>query len=165
MYNKKASKDDKVESVDYIEMLVGTLSSIVGIMSYVMIAFVLISLIVAAIIIGIITYISVLERTKKIGILRAIGASKKDVKRVFRAETIIEGLFASTIGIIISYLLSGLVNIIVKLVGKIENIMSLSIVHALILIALSVLLTLIAGFIPVNMAAKKDPVESLRTEQ
>ena len=123
-----------------------------------------ISLIVAAIMIGIITYISVLERTKEIGILRAIGASKKDVKRVFRAETIIEGLLAGTMGIVISYLLSGLINVIVSLLAKIDNIMSLSIVHAFILIAMSVLLTLIAGLIPANMASKKDPVESLRTE-
>lgn len=163
-YNDKASKDDKVEYVDDIEMLVGTLSSVVGIISYVMIGFVSISLIVAAIMIGIITYISVLERTKEIGILRAIGASKKDVKRVFRAETIIEGLLAGTMGIVISYLLSGLINVIVSLLAKIDNIMSLSIVHAFILIAMSVLLTLIAGLIPANMASKKDPVESLRTE-
>ena len=163
-YNDKASKDDKVEYVDDIEMLVGTLSSVVGIISYVMIGFVSISLIVAAIMIGIITYISVLERTKEIGILRAIGASKKDVKRVFRAETIIEGLLAGTMGIVISYLLSGLINVIVSLLAKIDNIMNLSIIHAIILIAMSVLLTLIAGLIPANMASKKDPVESLRTE-
>lgn len=163
-YNKKASKDDKVEYVDDIEMLAGTLSSVVKIISYVMIAFVSISLIVAALMIGIITYISVLERTKEIGILRAIGASKKDVKRVFRAETIIEGLLAGTMGVVISYILSLGVNGIVSLLAKIDNIMNLSIVHALALIALSVALTVFAGLGPAGMAAKKDPVESLRNE-
>ncbi len=163
-YNKKASKDDKVEYVDDIEMLAGTLSSVVKIISYVMIAFVSISLIVAALMIGIITYISVLERTKEIGILRAIGASKKDVKRVFRAETIIEGLLAGTMGVVISYILSLGVNGIVSLLAKIDNIMRLSIVHALALIALSVALTVFAGLGPAGMAAKKDPVESLRNE-
>ena len=163
-YNNKASKDDKVEYVDDIEMLTSTLSSIVKIISYVMIAFVSISLIVAAIMIGIITYISVLERTKEIGILRAIGATKKDVKRVFRAETIIEGLLAGTLGIVISYVLSSGINAIVSLLAKIDKIMSLSIVHAIILIAMSVLLTVIAGLAPAGMAAKKDPVEALRTE-
>ena len=163
-YNKKASKDDKVEYVDDIEMLAGTLSSVVKIISYVMIAFVSISLIVAALMIGIITYISVLERTKEIGILRAIGASKKDVKRVFRAETIIEGLLAGTMGVVISYVLSLGVNGIVSLLAKIDNIMNLSIVHALALIALSVALTVFAGLGPAGMAAKKDPVESLRNE-
>ena len=163
-YNNNASDEDKVEYVDDIEMLTSTLSSIVKMISYVMIAFVSISLIVAAIMIGIITYISVLERTKEIGILRAIGASKKDIKRVFRAETIIEGLLAGTLGVVISYLLSSLINVIVSLIADIDNIMSLSIVHALILIALSVLLTVFAGLAPAGMAAKKDPVESLRTE-
>ena len=163
-YNKKASKDDKVEYVDDIEMLAGTLSSVVKIISYVMIAFVSISLIVAALMIGIITYISVLERTKEIGILRAIGASKKDVKRVFRAETIIEGLLAGTMGVVISYILSLGVNGIVSLLAKIDNIMRLSVVHALALIALSVALTVFAGLGPAGMAAKKDPVESLRNE-
>ena len=163
-YNDKASDDQKIEYVDDIEMLTSTLSSIVKVISYVMIAFVSISLIVASLMIGIITYISVLERTKEIGILRAIGASKKDVKRVFRAETIIEGLFAGTLGIVVSYILSMGVNTIVSLLAKIDNIMSLSIVHALILIALSVILTVIAGLGPAGMASRKDPVESLRTE-
>ena len=163
-YNDKASDDQKIEYVDDIEMLTSALSSIVKVISYVMIAFVSISLVVAAIMIGIITYISVLERTKEIGILRAIGASKKDVKRVFRAETIIEGLLAGTMGIIISYVLSLGVNVIVSLLAKIDNIMSLSIIHAIILITMSVLLTVIAGLVPAGMASRKDPVESLRTE-
>ena len=163
-YNNKASDEDKVEYVDDIEVLTSTLSDIVKMISYVMIAFVSISLIVAALMIGIITYISVLERTKEIGILRAIGASKKDVKRVFRAETIIEGLLAGVIGIVVSYILSAGINIIVSLLAKIDNIMSLSIVHAISLILLSVGLTVIAGLGPAGLAAKKDPVESLRTE-
>ena len=163
-YNDKANDDQKIEYVDDIEMLTSALSSIVKVISYVMIAFVSISLVVAAIMIGIITYISVLERTKEIGILRAIGASKKDVKRVFRAETIIEGLLAGTMGIIISYVLSLGVNVIVSLLAKIDNIMSLSIIHAIILITMSVLLTVIAGLVPAGIASRKDPVESLRTE-
>ncbi len=163
-YNDKASDDQKIEYVDDIEMLTSTLSSIVKVISYVMIAFVSISLVVAALMIGIITYISVLERTKEIGILRAIGASKKDVKRVFRAETIIEGLLAGTLGIVISFILSMGINGVVSLLAKIDNIMSLSIVHAISLIVLSVGLTVIAGLAPAGMAAKKDPVESLRTE-
>ena len=163
-YNNKASEEDKVEYVDDIEMLTSTLSTIVKMISYVMIAFVSISLIVAAIMIGIITYISVLERTKEIGILRAIGASKKDIKRVFRAETIIEGLLAGTLGVVISYILSSGINVVVSLLAEIDNIMSLSIVHAIMLILMSVLLTVIAGLVPAGMAAKKDPVESLRTE-
>ena len=163
-YNDKASDDQKIEYVDDIEMLTSTLSSIVKVISYVMIAFVSISLVVAALMIGIITYISVLERTKEIGILRAIGASKKDVKRVFRAETIIEGLLAGIIGIVVSFVLSLGINGIVSLLAKIDNIMSLSIVHAISLIVLSVGLTVIAGLAPAGMAAKKDPVEALRTE-
>ena len=163
-YNEKVSKDDKVEYVDDIEMLTSVLSGIVKVISYVMIAFVSISLVVAAIMIGIITYISVLERTKEIGILRAIGASKTDIKNVFRAETIIEGLLAGTMGVVISYVLSLGVNGIVSLLAKIDNIMNLSIVHALALIALSVALTVFAGLGPAGMAAKKDPVESLRNE-
>ncbi|MBQ2639388.1 MAG: ATP-binding cassette domain-containing protein [Bacilli bacterium] len=163
-YNKKVDKKDKIKYTDDIETLTGALTSIVKMISMVIIAFVSISLIVSSIMIGIITYISVLERTKEIGILRAIGASKKDIRRVFRAETIIEGLLAGGLGVIISFLLSLSVNGIVKVTAKIDNVMSFSIVHALILILLSVGLTVFAGLRPANMASKKDPVESLKTE-
>ena len=147
-----------------MEELTKGITQIVNVISFVMIAFVAISLVVSSLMIGIITYISVLERTKEIGILRAIGASKKDIKRVFRAETIIEGLLAGTLGVVISYILSSGINVVVSLLAEIDNIMSLSIVHAIMLILMSVLLTVIAGLVPAGMAAKKDPVESLRTE-
>ena len=114
--------------------------------------------------IAIITYISVLERTKEIGILRAIGASKKDISRVFRAETMIEGLIAGLLGIGISLAISSLINVIVKTVAGIDKIASLPLSGAIILILLSVLLNVIAGHIPSKMASKKDPVEALRSE-
>ena len=129
-----------------------------------MIGFVAISLVVSSIMIGIITYISVLERTKEIGILRAIGASKRDVVRVFRAETIIEGLVAGLLGISISALICMLVNIIVSNVAHIENIANLSIISCIALVVVSMALTVLAGAIPASKASKKDPVESLRTE-
>lgn len=114
--------------------------------------------------IGIITYISVLERTKEIGILRAIGASRRDVARVFRAETIIEGLIAGLLGVGVSWVLCSLISIIVSLVGKIDHIASLSPLHAVILIVVSVVLTVFAGENPARRASKKDPVEALRSE-
>ena len=163
-YNNKVDEKDKVIYNDDIESLTDSLSSIVKMISYVMIAFISISLVVSSLMIGIITYISVLERTKEIGILRAVGASKKDVKRVFRAETIIEGLFAGLLGVGVSYLLSVLINAIVKVVADIENVMSLSLVHATILILISIGLTVVAGLIPAGMASKKDPVDSLKSE-
>ena len=132
--------------------------------SIILIGFVAISLIVSSIMIAIITYISVLERTKEIGILRAIGASKKDVSRVFRAETMIEGLMAGLLGIGISLAISSLINVIVKTVAGIDKIASLPLSGAIILILLSVLLNVIAGHIPSKMASKKDPVEALRSE-
>ncbi len=132
--------------------------------SFVLIGFIAISLIVSSIMIAIITYISVLERTKEIGILRAIGASKKDIIRVFRAETIIEGIVAGLLGIGIAILISIPVNAIVKAITHIEGIAKLPLASALFLVLLSVLLNVIAGTIPSKMAAKKDPVEALRTE-
>ena len=164
LINYNATEEDKIIYSDEMEELTKGITQIVSMISIVMIAFVAITLVVSSLMIGIITYISVLERTKEIGILRAIGASKKDIKRVFRAETIIEGLLAGTLGVVISYILSLLINVIVSLLAKIDNIMSLSIAHAIILIVMSVLLTVFAGLAPAGMAAKKDPVESLRTE-
>ena len=164
IYNNSASEEDKIIYSDQMEELTKGLTQIVNMISIVMIAFVAISLVVSSLMIGIITYISVLERTKEIGILRAIGASKKDVQRVFVAETIIEGFASGALGIIVTYLLSSLVNAIVKVLAKIDGIMSLSIKHAIILIAISILLTVIAGLGPAKIASKKDPVESLRSE-
>ena len=147
-----------------MEELTKGITQIVNMISMVMIAFVAISLVVSSLMIGIITYISVLERTKEIGILRAIGASKRDVKRVFIAETIIEGFASGALGIIITYLISLLVNLIVNALAKIDGIMQVSITHAFILIGVSMLLTVIAGLGPASIASKKDPVESLRGE-
>ena len=139
-------------------------STIVDVISYVLMAFVSISLIVSSIMIGIITYISVLERTKEIGILRAIGASKKDISRVFNAETFIEGLTAGVMGILITLLLTIPINIIIKNLAGISNIAVLPVGGAIILVIISVLLTTIAGLIPSRMASKKDPVEALRID-
>ena len=163
--NKANKKDDNViEYSDLMKSIVGGITSIVNIISSVLIGFVAISLLVSSIMIAIITYISVLERTKEIGILRAIGASKKDVKRVFIAETIIEGFIAGALGILIAFVFTIPINFIVNALAKIEGIANLSIVNALVLIGLSVLLNVVAGIKPASMAAKKDPVEALRSE-
>lgn len=167
-YNKKQEDNGKDENVITYSDLVGTLMSsvttIVNIISYVLIAFVAISLVVSSIMIGIITYISVLERTKEIGILRAIGASKKDISRVFNAETFIIGIVAGFIGIGITILLNIPINLLIKSITGISGISKLPINGAIILIIISMFLTVIAGLIPSKMAAKKDPVEALRTE-
>ena len=167
-YNKKWQDEGKEENVITYSDLVGTLMSsvtaIVDIISYVLIAFVAISLVVSSIMIGIITYISVLERIKEIGILRAIGASKKDISRVFRAETFIEGVLAGVIGIGATVLLNIPINVIIKSITGVSGISVLPVNGAIILIAISMVLTVISGSIPAKMAAKKDPVEALRTE-
>ena len=144
--------------------MIGSVSSIVNTISYVLIAFVTISLIVSSIMIGIITYISVIERTKEIGILRAIGASKKDISRVFNAETLIIGFTSGMVGIIITMLLNIPINIIIKNITGISGISSLPVGGAIILILISMILTLIAGLIPSRVASRKDPVEALRVE-
>ena len=164
-YNDSVAEDDQIEYTDIVALLMKSVSSIINVISYVLIAFVAISLVVSSIMIGIITYISVLERTKEIGILRAIGASKRDVSRVFNAETFIIGLFAGLIGIGTTLLLNIPINIIVHDLTGIYSINSkLPAVGAVGLVAVSVLLTFIAGLIPSGLAAKKDPVEALRTE-
>ena len=164
--NKANGKEDLVISyTDMMKSLVGGLTSIVNVISIVLIGFVAISLLVSSIMIAIITYISVLERTKEIGILRAIGASKRDVKRVFFAETIIEGLIAGILGVGVAFILTIVINFIVgALSPNTGNIASMPITGAIALVLLSVLLNVIAGAKPAGMAAKKDPVESLRTE-
>lgn len=167
-YNDKMETEDKEESVieysDLVGILMSSVTSIVNVISYVLIAFVAISLIVSSIMIGIITYISVLERTKEIGILRAIGASKKDISRVFNAETIIEGTTSGVLGILVTLVLNIPINIIIKHIVNISNISKLPVTGAIILIIISIFLTFIAGLIPSRFASKKDPVEALRTE-
>ena len=163
-YNKGKKEADKIEYTDIVGIMMSSVSTIVNVISSVLIAFVAISLVVSSIMIAIITYISVIERTKEIGILRAIGASKKDISRVFNAETLIEGLCAGTLGIIVTLLLNIPINIIIKNTVDISNIAILPLNGAIILIIISILLTVIAGFIPAKIASKKDPVEALRTE-
>ena len=163
-YNKDKKEKDKIVYTDYVAVLMKGITTIVNVITYVLIAFVAISLIVSSIMISIITYISVLERVKEIGILRAVGASKKDISRVFKAETMIEGLVAGIMGIIVTLLLLIPINIIVENLTDVKHIASLPLVGAIALIIISVLLTVIAGLIPSKMAAKKDPVEALRTE-
>ncbi|MBQ2408984.1 MAG: ABC transporter ATP-binding protein/permease [Bacilli bacterium] len=167
-YNKTQEKNGKEENVidyqDLVGMLMSSVSTIINVISYALMAFVSISLVVSSIMIGIITYISVLERTKEIGILRAIGASKKDITRIFNAETVIEGFIAGTLGILITLLLNIPINIIVKNITDISNLSKLPFMGAIILIILSTILTIVGGFIPAIYASKKDPVEALRTE-
>lgn len=167
-YNDKQTNDGKEENVitytDIVGVMMSSVSTIINVISYVLIAFVGISLVVSSIMIGIITYISVLERTKEIGILRSIGASKKDVSRVFNAETLIIGLVAGLIGIVVTLLLNIPINMIIKSIVGISNISKLPTAGAIILVVISIGLTMIAGLIPARFAAKRDPVEALRTE-
>ena len=167
-YNQKMEDEqkeaDKITYTDYIGIMLNAVTSIVDMISYVLIGFVGISLVVSSIMIGIITYISVLERTKEIGILRSIGASKKDISRVFNAETFIVGVFAGVIGIGVTILLNIPANMIIKALAGVSNISTLPVYGAIALIIISMLLTVIAGLVPSKMAAKKDPVESLRVD-
>lgn len=163
-YNSNTSEENKISYTDIIEVMMSGVSNIIDIISYVLMGFVSISLIVSSIMIGIITYISVLERTKEIGILRSIGASKKDISRVFNAETLIIGASAGLLGIIITTILNIPINIIIDNLAGVSSIAKLPIGGAIILVVISILLTVIAGLIPAKMASKKDPVEALRTE-
>ena len=164
-YNDKVEEDDEITYVDYVAILMSSITTIINAISYILMAFVSISLIVSSIMIGIITYISVLERIKEIGILRAIGASKKDIKRVFNAETIIVGFAAGAIGIIATVLICIPANIIIRALTGIPSLGAvLPPVAAVILVAISVVLTLLAGLFPAAIAAKKDPVIALRSE-
>lgn len=167
-YNKLQQDDGKEENVinytDYVGIMMSSVSTIINAISYVLIAFVAISLIVSSIMIGIITYISVLERTKEIGVLRSIGASKKDVSRIFNAETLIEGFVSGALGIVVTLLLCIPANALIKHLTDISNVAQLPVAGGVILIIISMFLTFIAGLIPAKLAAKKDPVVALRSE-
>ena len=164
-YNDSVDDEDKIKYTDYVALLMSSITDIISGISYLLIAFVGISLVVSSIMIGIITYISVLERTREIGILRAIGASKHDVSTVFNAETLIVGLVSGVIGIGVSLLLLIPINAILYSATGIEGLNAvLPVQGAVILVIISMILTLIAGIIPSRVAAKKDPVEALRTE-
>lgn len=162
---KEAGEDDKVLAYsDDIQTIMSSITTLVGVVTTVLVGFVAISLIVSSIMISIITYISVLERTKEIGILRAMGASKKDIRRIFTAETAIEGFVSGVIGIAITFLATFPINAIVAKMTNVGNVAQLPIEVALILIVISIVLTMLAGLIPSRIAARKDPVESLRSE-
>jgi len=163
-YNKTKAEEDQITYTDYIGLMMSSVTTIINAISYILIAFVAISLIVSSIMIGIITNISVLERTKEIGILRAVGASKKDVSHVFNAETVIEGLAAGLVGIGLTQLLIIPINYLIEHIAGITAEAYLAPTAALILILISVVLTAFAGLIPARSAAKKDPVVALRTE-
>lgn len=164
-YNSTANEEDQISYTDYIGILLSSITTIIDVISYVLIAFVAVSLIVSSIMIGIITFISVMERTKEIGILRAIGASKHNISQVFNAETFIIGLCSGLLGVGISALLLISINSIIHSVLNLDTInASLPLSSAIGLIILSMILTIIGGFVPAKKAAKKDPVTALRTE-
>ena len=163
-YNNSVSEEDAITYTDYIGMMLSSVTTIINAISYILIGFVSISLIVSSIMIAIITYISVLERTKEIGILRAVGASKRDISRVFNAETLIEGFVAGVIGIGVSLLICIPINVVVKNSFDISNVADLPWKAGVVLVLISMFLTFIAGLVPSRMASKKDPVVALRTE-
>lgn len=160
----QGNENNTISYTDYIGIMMSSISTIINTITYVLIAFVAISLVVSSIMIGIITYISVLERTKEIGILRSIGASKKDISRVFNAETMIVGFVSGMLGVIVTVLLTLPINAIIKALSDISNVAQLPFIGGAVLVVISIVLTLIAGLFPSRVAAKKDPVEALRTE-
>ena len=163
-YNKDKKESDQIKYTDQAKFISSLSRGIMDGVTVVLIAFSAISLIVSSIMISIITYISVLERTKEIGILRALGARKKDVKRVFNAETFIIGLFSGLLGILIARLLIIPANMLIEALSSLSNVAKLNPVHATVLIIISIVLTVISGWIPATIASKKDPVVALRTE-
>ena len=163
-YNAAAEEGDKISYTDYVGLMMSSVSIIINAISYVLIGFVAISLVVSSIMIGVITYISVLERTKEIGILRSIGASKRDISRVFNAETFIVGLVAGALGVLVAILIDIPINIILSVLAGLNGIAAVPWWGAIALIVISVILTLIAGIIPSSVASKRDPVVALRTE-
>ena len=164
-YNSTVDEEQKIKYVDYLGLMMSSITTIIDAITYVLIAFVAISLVVSSIMIGVITLISVQERTKEIGILRAIGASKRDVSSMFNAETLIIGFSSGLLGVLVTYLLCIPINLILKALTGLANLKAfLSIPAALVLIAISMALTLFSGLIPSRSASKKDPVDALRTE-
>nr|WP_239585424.1 ABC transporter ATP-binding protein/permease [Amphibacillus cookii] len=163
-YNVDLDEEDQIVYIDLAEMLGDIMTDMINTVTYVLVGFAAISLVVSTIMIGIITYVSVIERTKEIGILRSVGARKKDISRVFNAETLIVGFVAGSLGVTISYLLILPINNLIEQLTDIADVASLNIVAAVVLVVGSMILTLIAGVIPARMGAKKDPVEALRTE-
>ena len=163
-YNDSVDEEKEINYTDVTGLLMTSVKKVVNTVSYVLIAFVSISLVVSSIMIAIITYISVLERTKEIGILRAVGASKKDITRVFNAETVIEGILSGVFGVGITLLLNIPINIIINNLIDVTNMSKLPFYGGLGLLILSIFLNIIAGSIPSKMASKKDPVEALRSE-
>jgi len=163
-YNATVEDADQIQYTDYIGLLLSSVTTVINAISYILIAFVAISLVVSSIMIGIITYISVLERTKEIGVLRSIGASKRDVSRVFNAETLTVGFVAGALGIGVTVIIDIIASIILESITGISNLAALPWKGAVILILISMVLTYIAGLIPARLAAKKDPVVALRSE-
>ncbi len=163
-FNAQAAEEDRIKYTDYMGLMMESITTIINAVTYVLIAFVSISLIVSSIMIGIITYISVLERTKEIGVLRSVGASKRDVSRVFNAETFIIGATAGILGILITLLLNIPINLIIQALSGLSNVATLPVGGAFALIGISILLTVVAGLIPSGFAAKRDPVVALRSE-
>ena len=163
-YNEGKEESDSILYMDLGATISSLSGNIMDAITIVLIAFSSISLIVSSIMIGIITYISVLERTKEIGVLRALGARKKDIARVFNAETVLIGLCSGLLGILIARLLIFPANAIIKNLSGLADVAKMNPIHAIILISVSILLTLIGGYIPAKIASRKDPVDSLRTE-
>lgn len=163
-YNKGKASDDQLVYTDLADTITSMTKTLLNTVTYVLVGFAAISLLVSTIMISIITYVSVIERTKEIGILRSVGARKKDISRVFNAETLIIGFTAGILGVGLSYIILIPINAVIKNLSGINNIANLNPLHAIVLIAGSMVLTLIAGFIPSRMAAKKDPVTALRSE-
>ena len=164
-YNDNADEAGKITYTDYVALLTSSITSMVDVISYVLIAFVAVSLVVSCIMIGIITHISVMERTKEIGILRALGASKHNVSQVFNAETFIVGICAGLLGVGVSALLTIPINAVLESLLGIEALtVALPAVYAVVLVTLSVVITMIGGLLPAKRAAKQDAVIALRTE-
>ena len=154
----------EITYTDTVGVLMGMVQTILDAITYVLVAFTGISLVVSTVMIGVITYVSVVERTKEIGILRSIGARRKDIKRVFRAETFIIGLCSGAFGVVVAYLLQIVLNLILTPVTGIAGLASLPVLSAAVMVVISILLTLVSGLIPASAAAKRDPVVALRSE-
>jgi putative ABC transport system permease protein len=163
-WNDSHETEKQVKYTDKVGMMMTMVETMLDAITYVLVAFTAISLVVSSVMIGIITYVSVVERVKEIGVLRSLGARKKDIKNLFNAETFIIGLASGVFGVIVTYVLSIAINSILAMLTGIATLASLPISSALIMVAISIILTLISGLIPANAAAKKDPVVALRTE-